>query len=126
VEVHHFAHAGRRGAYRARHAALLRATPLILGLSVAACTVGPNYSPPAAPISSNFKELKGSALRGWKVATPSSGPDSGEWWALYRDPKLDLLIKQVEVSNQTVAADAAAYEEARAVVREAQSSLLPV
>jgi len=88
--------------------------------------VGPNYSPPAAPISNGFKELKGSALRGWKVATPSGGPDSGEWWALYRDPKLDLLIKQVEVSNQTVAADAAAYEEARAVIREAQSSLLPM
>jgi NodT family efflux transporter outer membrane factor (OMF) lipoprotein len=88
--------------------------------------VGPNYSQPAAPVATNFKELKGNALKGWKVATPSDGPDRSAWWALYRDTKLDFLIKQVEVSNQTVAADAAAYEQARAVIREAQSSLLPV
>jgi NodT family efflux transporter outer membrane factor (OMF) lipoprotein len=99
---------------------------LIIGVSLAACAVGPDYSRPAAPVSTGFKELKGNALKGWKVATPGDGPDRSEWWALYHDPKLDLLIKQVEVSNQTVAADAAAYEEARAVIREAQASLFPV
>jgi len=36
------------------------------------------------------------------------------------------MLPQVEVSNQTVAAAAAAYEEARAVIREAQSALFPV
>ncbi len=99
---------------------------LIIGVSLTACAVGPNYSRPAAPVATGFKELKGNALKGWKVATPSDGPDRSAWWALYRDPKLDFLIKQVEVSNQTVAADAAAYEEARAVIREAQASLFPV
>lgn len=98
----------------------------MLGLPLCACAVGPNYSRPAAPVPAGFKELKGNAVKGWKVATPSEGPDRSAWWALYRDPKLDFLIKQVEVSNQTVAADAAAYEEARAIIREAQSSLFPV
>ncbi|MGB6538651.1 MAG: efflux transporter outer membrane subunit [Xanthobacteraceae bacterium] len=99
---------------------------LVGGLSLAACTVGPNYLRPAAPVPASLKELKGGALRGWKVATPADGPGGAQWWALYRDPKLDFLIKQVEVSNQTVAADAAAYEQARAIIREGQSMLFPV
>jgi NodT family efflux transporter outer membrane factor (OMF) lipoprotein len=110
---------------RAQHAALSRATPLILGLSLTACAVGPNYLRPAASVPTSFKELKGTALKGWKVATPGNEPGHGQWWVLYHDPELDLLIKQVEVSNQTVAADAAAYEEARALVREAQAALFP-
>jgi NodT family efflux transporter outer membrane factor (OMF) lipoprotein len=84
------------------------------------CSVGPDYVPAAAPTATNFKELKG-----WKVATPSDHLPRGDWWALYRDPKLDVLIKQVEISNQTVAAQAAAYEQARALIREAQASLFP-
>jgi NodT family efflux transporter outer membrane factor (OMF) lipoprotein len=85
------------------------------------CTVGPDYTAAAAPTPTKFKELAG-----WKVATPSDGPGRGEWWTLYRDAKLDFLIKQIEISNQTVAADAAAYEQARALIREAQAGLFPV
>jgi outer membrane protein TolC len=73
-----------------------------------------------SPHPKNFKELKGR-----KVATPSDQLPRGEWWAFYRDPKLDFLIKQVEISNQTVAAQAAAYEQARALIREAQAALFP-
>jgi NodT family efflux transporter outer membrane factor (OMF) lipoprotein len=92
----------------------------ILGSLLEGCAVGPNYSRPAAPVSTQFKELKG-----WKLAKPSDALDRGNWWALYRDKNLDLLLRQVEVSNQTVAAQAAAYENARAVVREAQAALFP-
>jgi NodT family efflux transporter outer membrane factor (OMF) lipoprotein len=84
------------------------------------CTVGPDYVPEAAPVAKNFKELKG-----WKVATPSDALYRGEWWSFYHDPKLDFLIRQVEVSNQNVLAQAAAYEQARAVIREAQAALFP-
>lgn len=99
---------------------LARSAVLAVGLTTGACTVGPDYHPQAAPTSTNFKELKG-----WKVATPSDRLPRGEWWALYRDPKLNFLIKQVEISNQNVLAEAAAYEQARAVIRQAQSSLYP-
>jgi len=92
----------------------------MLGLLLAACAVGPNYSRPAAPVPTKFKELKG-----WKLATPSDALDRGDWWAPYRDKKLDFLLRQVEVSNQSVAAQAAAYEQARAVIREAQAALFP-
>jgi NodT family efflux transporter outer membrane factor (OMF) lipoprotein len=87
---------------------------------LAGCTVGPDYVPEAAPVAKNFKELKG-----WKAATPSDALNRGEWWSFYRDPKLNFLIKQVEVSNQNVLAQAAAYEQARAMIREAQAALFP-
>ena len=91
------------------------APALLLVLALAGCSVGPDYIPEAAPASPTFKELKG-----WRPATPSDALDRGSWWAFYRDPKLEFLIKQVEISNQTVAAQAAAYEQARALIREAQ------
>jgi NodT family efflux transporter outer membrane factor (OMF) lipoprotein len=95
----------------------------ILALSLATCAVGPDYSRPAAPVPTKFKELK--ALPGWKLATPSDALDRGDWWTIYHDRKLDRLMRQVEVSNQAVAAQAAAYENARATIREAQAALFP-
>jgi NodT family efflux transporter outer membrane factor (OMF) lipoprotein len=83
--------------------------------------VGPDYTRDSAPTPTTYKELKG-----WKVATPGDTLDRGEWWSLYHDPKLAFLLKQVEISNQTVAAQAAAYESARALIREAQAALFPV
>src|SRR5580704_15207098 len=94
-------------------------TPIV-ALALAACAVGPDYKPAAAPVPTEFKELKG-----WKLAAPSDALNRGDWWSLYRDPKLDSLLRQVEVSNQTVAMQAAAYEQARAVIREAQAALFP-
>jgi NodT family efflux transporter outer membrane factor (OMF) lipoprotein len=93
---------------------------LALLSALAGCAVGPDYVPAAAPVPKTFKELKG-----WKVATPSDALDRGDWWTFYHDPKLGFLLKQVEISNQTVAAQAAAYEQARALIREAQASLFP-
>jgi NodT family efflux transporter outer membrane factor (OMF) lipoprotein len=93
---------------------------LLLALALAGCAVGPDYFREPAPVPTKFKELKG-----WKVAAPSDALDRGDWWAFYRDPKLAFLLKQVEISNQTVAASAAAYENARALIREAQATLFP-
>lgn len=96
--------------------------PILLAASaLTGCiTVGPDYKPAPAPVPTHYKELKG-----WKLATPSDALDRGDWWAPYRDPKLALLLKQVEVSNQNVAVQAAAYEQARALIREAQATLFP-
>jgi len=90
-------------------------------LVLTACAVGPDYVPAPAPVPTEFKELKG-----YKRATPRDDADRGDWWAAYHDPKLAALLREVEISNQTVAASAAAYEEARAVIREAQAQLFPV
>ena len=85
------------------------------------CAIGPNYSPEPAPVPTEYKELKG-----WKRANPRDGLDRGDWWKVYKDRALDTLLPQVEISNQTVAAAAAAYEDARAIIREAQAVLFPI
>lgn len=93
-----------------------------VGLLVLAggCSVGPNYHRPSAPVPGAYKEFKG-----WKVAAPNDTIDRGAWWSIYRDPTLDGLERQVNVSNQTLKQDEAAYEEARAEVREQQSAFFP-
>ena len=96
------------------------ATALALATTLGGCAVGPDYVPEAAPVSKTFKELKG-----WKVATPSDSLPRGDWWEFYKDANLNLLIKQIEISNQNVAAQAAVYEQARALIREAQAALFP-
>lgn len=95
---------------------------LVAGLlpMLAGCTVGPDYVRATAPVPTEFKELKG-----WKRATPAETVDQGPWWAVFRDKTLNDLASRVEISNQTVAAQAAAYEEAQAIIREAQSNFLP-
>jgi NodT family efflux transporter outer membrane factor (OMF) lipoprotein len=92
----------------------------LAALALAGCAVGPDYKPAPAPVPTHFKELKG-----WKLATPSDALDRGDWWLPYRDAKLALLLRQVEVSNQNVAVQAAAYEQARALIRQAQAGLFP-
>jgi NodT family efflux transporter outer membrane factor (OMF) lipoprotein len=105
----------------ARAAASINIGALSLTLALTGCTLGPNYSREAAPVPTHYKELKG-----WKRATPSDDIARGDWWTVYKDSALNTLLPQIEVSNQTVAAAAAAYGAARAVIREAEAALFPV
>jgi NodT family efflux transporter outer membrane factor (OMF) lipoprotein len=89
-------------------------------VELASCTIGPNYVREPAPVPTEYREHKG-----WKIANPSDDVARGDWWKVYKDRGLNALLPQVEISNQTVAASAAAYEEARAVIREAQAALFP-
>ena len=67
-----------------------------------------------------FKELKG-----WKVGAPRDDIDRGAWWSIYNDTTLDNLERQVEISNQNLAAAEAAYRQAAALVQEARAGLFP-
>ena len=92
-----------------------------LGSSLAGCAVGPDYVRAPAAVPEQYKELKG-----WKVATPIDTLDRGPWWSVYKDKRLNELASQVEISNENVKAAAAAYEQARALIRAAQANLFPV
>jgi NodT family efflux transporter outer membrane factor (OMF) lipoprotein len=91
-----------------------------LGLLLAACTVGPDYERPPAPTPAKFKELDG-----WKPAAPRVAASDEDWWAIYQDPALDDLEKQIDVSNQTLKASEAAYREATELVAEAGAQAYP-
>lgn len=100
-----------------------RILPLLL---LASCTVGPNYRRPTDATPPAFKEAAlapgGTA---WVTATPGDALDKGAWWTLFGDPVLNDLCARIEVSNQNVAAAAAAYDQARALVREARAGYFP-
>jgi NodT family efflux transporter outer membrane factor (OMF) lipoprotein len=96
----------------------LLATALAGALS--SCMVGPDYHKPAAIVPVAYKEAPG-----WKQAAPSDGIPKGEWWTVYNDPDLDRLEPLVAISNQTVVADYAAYEQAQEIVAETRGGLFP-
>jgi NodT family efflux transporter outer membrane factor (OMF) lipoprotein len=105
-----------------RTGARLRAIVCVIaGASLSACTLGPDYVRPAAPITPKFKEAK----KGWKIVDPRDALDRGEWWAVYRDPRLSSLLSQVEISNQTVKEALESYHNAVALIREAQANYFP-
>jgi NodT family efflux transporter outer membrane factor (OMF) lipoprotein len=83
-------------------------------------SVGPNYHRPEAPASATFKEAEG-----WKVAQPREAEPRGNWWDIYKDPDLDVLMRQVQVSNQNVLLAEARYEQAVALVGQARAGYFP-
>jgi NodT family efflux transporter outer membrane factor (OMF) lipoprotein len=85
-----------------------------------ACAVGPNYKRPALDASAAYKEQDG-----WKPSEPNDALDRGQWWEIFNDEVLNGLESQVNISNENVHAAAAAVEEARALVRQAQSGFWP-
>src|SRR5438132_3017103 len=91
----------------------------VVALVVSACTVGPDYRRPAAPVPSQYKEA------GWKVGEPSDAIDRGAWWSVYKDPVLDDLEKQIDVSNQNLKAAEAAFQQAEWIVAQARATFFP-
>jgi outer membrane protein TolC len=77
------------------------------------CTVGPRYARPTTPAPPQFKELPPN----WKPAEPSDQLAKGNWWEIFQDPQLNALEEQINVSNQTLKAAQAQFEQARAAVR---------
>ncbi len=94
-----------------------RLWPAIL---LSGCMVGPDYHRPSAPLSQHFRELPG-----WKLATPQDAAPKGAWWVAFADPTLNRLEAQVARGNQSVAAQLAAYDNARALIDEARAALFP-
>jgi NodT family efflux transporter outer membrane factor (OMF) lipoprotein len=106
-----------RAPARLTRAALAGASLLALG----ACTaLAPNQKFDA-PAPGQYLEPP----PGWMAAAPADTLARGPWWTLFNDPVLDQLVPQVAVSNQTVAAAAAAVEESRAAVREQRAAFFP-
>jgi NodT family efflux transporter outer membrane factor (OMF) lipoprotein len=96
-------------------------TSLLLLAVLSACEVGPDYTRPAAIVPSAYKEDQG-----WTPASPQQAAGWESWWAIYDDPVLDGLEKQVDISNQNLKAADAAYRAARADVGVQSGALLPV
>src|SRR5260370_5463640 len=89
-------------------------------LLLSACTVGPDYQRPSAAVPNQYKEA------GWKVGEPLDAIDRGAWWSVYKDPLLDDLEKQIDISNQNLKAAAAAFEQAEWIVAQFRAGFFPI
>jgi NodT family efflux transporter outer membrane factor (OMF) lipoprotein len=61
----------------------------------------------------------------WKTAQPSDQLAKGKWWEIFQDPQLNALEEQINISNQTLKAAQAQYQQARAIVRINRSDQFP-
>jgi len=93
--------------------AALAAPLLLLG-----CTVGPDYVRPDVETPAAFKE-------GWKQAEPRDHENRGKWWEAFRDPLLNGLQEQVDISNQNLAKAEAQFRQASALVESARAAYFP-
>lgn len=91
-----------------------------MALVVSGCAVGPNYDRPQVETAVAYKEAGD-----WVVATPSDAAPKGKWWEAFRDPVLNGLMEQVNVSNQSIAIAEARYRQARAAVQSARAGFFP-
>ncbi|HUI82034.1 MAG TPA: efflux transporter outer membrane subunit [Bryobacteraceae bacterium] len=94
-----------------------------LALTLAGCVKISEPPRPTIAVPQNYKE---SPPAGWKEAQPSDTLVRGKWWEIFRDPALNALEEQVNISNQNVAQAEAQFREATAAVRIARSSLVPL
>ncbi len=91
-----------------------------LALCISGCDFAPKYQKANVEIPPAYKETEG-----WKVAQPSDAALRGKWWEIFSDTQLNTLEDQVSVSNQNVAASAATFLAARALVKQARAQYFP-
>ena len=90
-----------------------------LACALAGCTLlGPDYRRPELDLPARYGEPA-------ETSTATAGVPA-QWWRLYQDATLDGLVDAGLVRNTDVRLATARIEEAAAVLREAQTTLLPL
>ena len=95
-------------------------TTLASALALAACTVGPNYAPPATPAAAAGRFVAANS-----PAVQPLAPVEGNWWRLYDDPVLDGLVADALAANTDIRVAVARLAKARAALREVKVDRLP-
>lgn len=110
-------------AYRnANCRSLLPGLALIFFLILSGCAVGPHYSKPSAPVAPAYKETP----ENWKQAQPADQLAHGKWWEIYQDAGLNALEEKIDVSNQSLKAAQAQFQQARALVAFNRANYFPI
>ena len=92
----------------------------VLALALVGCAVGPDYLRPDAAVSDAYKEATG-----WKVAEPRDEASRGNWWEIFGDPQLSVLIESINISNQNVRLAEAQFRQAQALAAQSRAALFP-
>ncbi|PQV47644.1 efflux transporter outer membrane subunit [Paraburkholderia sp. BL21I4N1] len=97
--------------------------PILLLISAAvlsACTVGPDYHRPDAPLAQSYMTQRPSAK-----AAAVSPADLSAWWEGFDDPLLTRYVSLALAQNLDLAQAVARIDQARASVGTATAALLP-
>ncbi|MEW6466123.1 MAG: efflux transporter outer membrane subunit [Pseudomonadota bacterium] len=100
--------------------ASVRLAPIALAALLSACATQPPHVPPATQPPAQY-----AADAGWQPAQGFAAMPAGAWWTVFDDPVLSDLEAQVANHNQTLAAQLAAYDQARAAIAQAEAAYAP-
>ncbi len=87
--------------------------------ALGACTVGPDHIEPSIPPTA------GAPFIGAKSASVTDAAPVGDWWKLYDDPVLDVLVQDALAANTDIRVALARIERARASLRGSRGEALP-
>ena len=113
----------------------IRVTAVLIAAGwMAGCTVGPNYQRPAVQIPQNFRAPDAISLP-QATATQATAPQATapqntsladlKWWEVFKDEKLQELIRTALTANYDLRDAVARVEEARANLGVTRSNQLP-
>jgi len=115
-----------RAKHRRRwHGWALSALPVAM---LGGCTVGPDFTPPAAPDVGAYSEtpVAPPTPGGQEVAQRFvAGTPPDDWWTLFRSRPLDRVVAHAIASNRTLAAAEATLAQAQHAVAQAGGALYP-
>jgi multidrug efflux system outer membrane protein len=88
-------------------------TRLLVLLLLSGCAVQPRYERPAVELPA-----------AWKESAPNPVKE-GNWWRIYADPALEALVAEALARNTNLLVAAARVDEARSLLRQADSAFYP-
>ena len=91
------------------------ACPLLL---ISGCAVGPNYHRPAVTVPANYRDTNGSAPRQASIADLP-------WWEVFKDEKLDELVKTALANNYDLQIAVTRVEQSRQLAAQARAQYFP-
>jgi len=109
----------------------MKTLPTLIAVSgialLSACTLGPDFQPPAAPATDHYAAPgEASELQLGKDQHVALGKEvSADWWTLFHNPALNRVITRALAGNQDIAAARARVAAAREDVTVARSAGLP-
>lgn len=107
---------------------ILKGLTVTVIMLLSSCALGPDYVRPSAKVPAKFKETGKNFKetgKNFKLAKPYDDFDRGKWWKIFKDPELNALETRVNISNQNIATALAQYQQAYALVEEAEAAFYP-
>jgi NodT family efflux transporter outer membrane factor (OMF) lipoprotein len=96
------------------------AAVLIAATMLSGCMVGPNYTPPHAPVAEAYRDPGSDS-----VQRQTAPPDLAKWWTVFEDPVLDDLVQTAVKQNPTLQSAAVRVLESQARLGIAVGLLFP-